>query len=63
VEFDFVSISGSRKPAYLRHLGFTIGDADHHIEDWTFILRGDKAMHAHFDLERRKEGLGTPAGK
>ena len=52
VEFDFVDISGSTAPVYLRHFAFTIINADHHAEDWTFVLPGDKLLHAHFDLKR-----------
>jgi len=54
MEFDFVDISGSTKPAYLHHFVFTIINADHHTEDWTFMLPGDKPLHAHFDLKRVK---------
>lgn len=63
VEFDFVDISGSTEPAYLHHFVFTIIDAEHHTEDWTFMLPGDKLLHAHFDLKRTKEGVPLPAGK
>jgi hypothetical protein len=63
VEFDFVDISGSTSPAYLHHFVFTIIDADHHTEDWTFMLPGDKLLHAHFDLKRAKESVPPPAGK
>jgi hypothetical protein len=27
-------------------------DANHHTEDWTYMLPGDKPVHAHFDLQR-----------
>jgi len=30
---------------------FTIIDANHHTEDWTFMMN-DKPIHAHFDLHR-----------
>jgi len=63
VEFDFVDISGSPKPAYLHHFVFTIIDADHHTEDWTFMLPGDKLLRAHFDLKRANESVRPPAGK
>jgi hypothetical protein len=52
VEFDFVDISGSTKPSYLQHFVFTIIDVDHHTEDWTFMLPGDRMLRAHFDLKR-----------
>jgi hypothetical protein len=52
VEFDFVDISGSVEPTYLRQFVFTLITADHHTEDWTFILPGEKRLHAHFDLKK-----------
>lgn len=52
VEFDFVDISGSAEPAYLHHFVSTVITADHHTEDWTFMLPGDRPLHAHFDLKK-----------
>jgi len=31
---------------------FTIIDANHHIEDWTYMMPGDKPVRAHFELTR-----------
>lgn len=50
VEFELKDISGSTE-AHMHHSVFTIIDANHHTEDWTFMM-GDKPMHAHFDLHR-----------
>lgn len=61
VAFNFVAISGSTSPAYLHDFVFTIISADHHTEDWTFMLSGDKSLHAHFDLKRAEESV--PSGK
>ena len=63
VEFDFVDISGSTKPVYLNHFVFTMIDTDHHTEDWTFMLPGNKLLRAHFDLTRAKESNPPPAHK
>jgi hypothetical protein len=50
VEFEFKDISGS--PEYhMHHSVFTMIDANHHTEDWTFMMK-DKPIHAHFDLHR-----------
>jgi len=54
VTFRFVDISGSTAPAYLHDFAFKIFSADRHTEDWTFLLPGDKPLHAHFDLKRTK---------
>jgi hypothetical protein len=62
VNFEFVDISGSKSPAYLQRFTFTIIDADHHTEDWTFMLPDNGVLHAHFDLKRVKAGVPpTPA--
>jgi hypothetical protein len=50
VEFEFKDISGSME-YHMHHSVFTIIDANHHTEDWTFMMK-DKPVHAHFDLHR-----------
>jgi hypothetical protein len=51
VEFEFLDIAGN--PQYhMHHAVFTIIDANHHTEDWTFMMK-DKPIHAHFDLHRK----------
>jgi hypothetical protein len=54
VEFDFADLSGSNENGHMYHAVFTSIDANHHIEDWTYMMPGDKPMHAHFDLQRAK---------
>jgi hypothetical protein len=50
IEFEFKDISGS--PEYhMHHSAFTLIDANHHTEDWTFMMK-DKPIHGHFDLHR-----------
>jgi hypothetical protein len=51
VEFELKDISGSLE-YHMHHSVFTIIDANHHTEDWTFMMK-DKPMHAHFDLQRK----------
>jgi hypothetical protein len=55
VEFDFLDVAGSTQYGHMYHALFTFIDANHHTEDWTFKLKGDKLMHAHLDLERTKQ--------
>jgi len=52
VEFDFSDVSGSTNYGHMHHSVFTFIDANHHIEDWTYMMPGDKPVHAHFDLKR-----------
>ena len=53
VEFGLVDVSGSTEHGHMHHALFTYIDANHHTEDWTFMM-GDKPVHAHFDLQRTK---------
>ena len=50
VEFELKDISGSSE-IHMHHAVFTLIDANHHTEDWTFMMN-DKPIHAHFDLQR-----------
>jgi hypothetical protein len=52
VEFDFADLSGGNQFGHMYHAIFKIIDANHHTEDWTFLMPGDKPMHAHMDLQR-----------
>jgi hypothetical protein len=54
VEFEFVDVTGSTQHGHMHHAAFTVVDANHHTEDWTFMMQGDKPVHAHFELERTK---------
>jgi hypothetical protein len=52
VEFDFLDISGNTQYGHMQHAVFTVLDANHHIEEWTFLMPGNKPMHARMDLTR-----------
>jgi hypothetical protein len=54
VEFDFQDLSGGNQYGHMYHAVFTKIDGNHHIEDWTYLMPGDKPMHAHMDLQRAK---------
>ncbi len=56
LEFDFVDLSGSNQYGHMHHAVFTFIDADHHLEDWTWMGPGDKPTRAHFDLQRTNAG-------
>jgi hypothetical protein len=62
VEFDFADLSGGNEHGHMYHAVFTVIDRNHHLEDWTYMMPGDKPMHAHFDLER-KSGANGSAGE
>ena len=54
VEFEFLDVSGNLQYGHMQHAVFTIVDANHHTEDWTYMEPGDNPVHAHFDLQRTK---------
>jgi hypothetical protein len=52
VEFDFVDVAGPTDHGHMQHAVFTIIDGNHHIEDWTYLMPGDKPVRARMDLTR-----------
>jgi hypothetical protein len=54
VEFDFLDVAGSTEYGHMHHAVFTVIDANHHTEDWTYMMPGDKPVHAHVELQRTK---------
>jgi hypothetical protein len=52
VEFDFLDLSGGDQHGHMYHAVFTIIDANHHTEDWTYMMPGDKPLRAHLELKR-----------
>jgi hypothetical protein len=54
VDFDFVDVSGSVQHGHMQHATFTVIDANHHTEDWIYLMPGDKPIHAHMELTRTK---------
>jgi hypothetical protein len=54
VEFDFLDVAGGTEHGHMHHVVFTTIDANHHTEDWTFMMPKDNHVQAHFDLQRAK---------
>jgi hypothetical protein len=54
VDFDFLDVAGGTQYGHMHHATFTFIDANHHTEDWTYMMPGDKPVHAHVDLQRAK---------
>jgi len=54
VEFDFLDVAGGTQYGHMHHAAFTVIDANHHTEDWTYMTPGDKPVRAHLDLQRAK---------
>jgi hypothetical protein len=56
VEFEFLDVTGNLQYGHMQHAVFTFIDANHHTEDWTFVVEGKQGptpVHAHFDLQRK----------
>ena len=59
LEFDLVDVSGGTERGHMHHAVITFIDENHHTEEWTYMLPGDKPVRVHFDLRRTNFG-GTP---
>ena len=52
LDFDFLDVAGSTQYGHMQHAAFTIVDADHHIEEWTYMMPGDKPVRARMEMQR-----------
>src|SRR2546429_1325956 len=52
LEFEFADLSGGDTTGHMHHAVFTVIDENHHTENWTYMLPGNKPIHALFDLHR-----------
>jgi len=52
MEFTFAELSGGNQYGHMYHAVFTLVDATHHTEEWTYMAPDDKPIHAKFDLHR-----------
>lgn len=52
--FEFADMSGGDKYGHMHGAAFTFIDADHHSEEWTFMMPGGKAVRAQIDLRRKQ---------
>lgn len=50
--FEFAGLSGGADKGHMHRAVFTFIDENHHTEEWTFMMPGDKPMPVHFDLRR-----------
>ena len=56
ITFDFMDGTNilPSQPGYMRQLVITMPDADHHIEEWVFVVTDGKEMRERFELQRKK---------
>jgi hypothetical protein len=53
IDFAFADLSGSDKTGHMHHVAFHVIDQDHHVEEFTYMMPGDKPIHARFDVRRQ----------
>ena len=58
LDFEFLDLSGGNQHGHMHHAAFTFIDENHHVEDWTYMMPGDKPVRAHFDLQRTNSDTG-----
>ena len=61
VDFDFLDLTGPTTYGHMQHARFTIVDADHHVEEWTYLEPNGKTMTGRFDLQRVSTVAALPA--
>ena len=54
VEFTLVDISGNTEKGFMNHVAFTFVDANHHDEESTWMLPGNKPFRVTGNLQRTK---------
>ena len=54
--FTYVDATNLASPeaGHMQRMVLTLLDENHHTEDWTYMMPGDKPVHAHFELQRAK---------
>jgi hypothetical protein len=61
VDFDFIDVSGPTTYGHMQHARFTLVDATHHEEEWTYVMADGKAFTGRFQLERLPVVASLPA--
>lgn len=59
VAFKVVDVSGSDAKGHMADTVFTVVDATHHVEQWTYQFPGQQPAVARFDLVRIKDASGA----
>jgi len=54
VEFSFLDNAGSTERGLMNHVLFTLIDANHHSEEWTYMLPANKSGRVGAELQRTK---------
>jgi hypothetical protein len=52
VSFESVHVAGGTEHGHMHGAAFTFVDANQHVEEWTFMMPGGKAVRARVELRR-----------
>ena len=52
IHFTLLEAPGSNEVGHVSEGTFTIIDSSHHLEDWVFIPKDGKPVHAHIDFKK-----------
>lgn len=52
IEFNFLDLAGGNHHGHMHNAVFRFIGVNHHTEEWTYMMPGDKPTCAHFDLQR-----------
>jgi len=54
VTFDFLDVSGNAQRFLMHDAAFTLIDANHHIEEWAYIMSGKPPIRGRAEFQRTK---------
>ncbi|HYK20239.1 MAG TPA: hypothetical protein VEV42_05865 [Pyrinomonadaceae bacterium] len=54
IDFSFLDMTGGTRGGVVKHMAFTIIDADHHVVEFTFIMPDGKPMELRGEFQRTK---------
>ncbi|HVR30261.1 MAG TPA: hypothetical protein VMS86_12095 [Thermoanaerobaculia bacterium] len=52
IEFELLDLTGGDHHGHMHRAQFTLVDADHHVEEWTYMLPNGQPVRARLDLRR-----------
>jgi hypothetical protein len=59
ITFDMLDLTGPTTHGHMNRAVFTFIDADHHVEEWTYVMPNGAKLTARFDLQRVKPAAAS----
>jgi hypothetical protein len=63
ITFEMLDLTGPTTHGHMNRAVFTLIDADHHIEEWTYVNPSGAKITARFDLRRVKPSAASTGGQ